>query len=83
MFKAFVRSSNAMATGSLHGCPASALPGAYAVKGDYLKVVRALVRMIAKGPQAMPQPDLSVLGIESFAGDSALQLNGRTEQVDL
>lgn len=83
MFKAFVRNSNAMATGSLHGCPASALPGAYAIRGDYLKVVKALVRSVGKASSKVPAPDLSVLGIDSFSGEDGLEVSARSDQIEL
>lgn len=65
LFKSFVRSSNAMATGGLHSCPAVALPGAYAVKEDYLKLTRNLLRNVSKPSFRNQRPDLAFLGMDT------------------
>lgn len=72
LLKGSIRSSNAIATGSLHSCPAVSLPGAYAIKEDYMKVVRSIIRTVSKGPSET-RPDLEVLGIMG-RGDSGMNL---------
>ena len=74
LLKSSIRASNAIATGSLHSCPAVSLPGAYAIKEDYLKVVRSIMRSISKGPSES-RPDLDILGLDANGTDMKLNLN--------
>ena len=83
MFKASIRSSNAIATGSLHSCPAVSLPGSYIIKEDYLKVVRAMMRTISKGAQSLKQPNLEALGIQGPHDEFGIDMSENPEQVDL
>lgn len=86
LFKSFVRSSNAMATGGLHSCPAVSLPGAYAVKEDYLKLTRNLLRNVAKSGAKIERPDLSFLGLEegsSVQSNSFLRMETEINNLSL
>jgi chromosome partitioning protein len=83
LLKQTIRSSNAMATGGLHSCPAVALPGAYAVKEDYLKLSRALLRAMQR-PHSRQRPDLEILGLEDIADKaepSSLQIRDGIDEI--
>ncbi|MFW7381798.1 MAG: ParA family protein [Oligoflexus sp.] len=70
-FKPVIRASNAMATGGLQSCPAVALPGSYAIREDYLKVTKMMLRQVTKLPSGKgKRPDLELLGLD--AGDNKL-----------
>ncbi len=62
LLKPAIRVSNAVATGNLHSCPAAALPGARAVKDDYLKLTKALLKL-ADNAKKSERPDLDRLGV--------------------
>lgn len=61
-FKTLIRHSNAVATGSLHSCPAVAISSSRNTSEDYSKVTRQFIKMTMDGEQS--RPELSVLGIE-------------------
>lgn len=83
MFKSSIRSSNSIATGSLHSCPAVSLPGSYIIREDYLKVVRSLIRTISKDPEKHEEPDLESLGILGPHEEFGLQISENPEPIDL
>ena len=63
LFKQTIRSSNSIATGSLHACPAVSLANARFIREDYVKVVRSLIRTTSKFKGDAARPDLEVLGV--------------------
>ena len=63
LFRQTIRSSNSIATGSLHACPAVSLPNARFIKEDYIKVVRSMIRAAGKMKDSGVRPDLEVLGV--------------------
>ena len=63
LFKQTIRSSNSIATGSLHACPAVSLPNARFIKEDYVKVVRSMIRTTSKFKGDAMRPDLEILGV--------------------
>ena len=69
LIKSFIRSSNSIATGGIHGCPAASLPSAHAVRQDYLKVVKHIMRSVSKKGKLVV-PDLEKLGVVSQLDDS-------------
>ncbi|SMF83914.1 ParA family protein [Pseudobacteriovorax antillogorgiicola] len=73
LLKATIRSSNAIATGSLHSCPAVSLPGAYAIREDYIKVVRSIIRTVNKGGPVV-RPDLEALGVLGSTDSGLMEL---------
>lgn len=82
MLKPVIRASNAMATGGLQSCPAIALPGSYAIKEDYYKVTKTLLKQLNKKNQ--PRPNLELLGLEGAVHeDASLSLNSTIESIDL
>jgi chromosome partitioning protein len=62
LLKPGIRVSNAVATGSLHSCPAVSLPSAHSVKEDYRKLTKAVVKAVELGMKT-PRPDLQQLGV--------------------
>ena len=83
MRKSHIRSSNSMATGSLHSCPAVSLPGSYNIKEDYMKIVRVILRQVAKNKSSIMIPNLEVLGISGPHEEFGLEVNDGNEQVEL
>lgn len=84
LLKPGVRASNAVATGSLHACPAVSLSSARSVKDDYLKLTKAMIKyMDSKGKK--PRPDLAKLGVlkdKHESGDS-WSIDDGMQEVDL
>ncbi len=62
LLKPGIRVSNAVATGSLHSCPAVSLASAHSVKEDYRKLTKSLMKAVEAGAKA-PRPDLPRLGV--------------------
>lgn len=62
LLKPFVRVSNAVATATLHACPAVAISSGRSVKEDYLKLAKSMVK-IAEGKKAPARPNLAKLGV--------------------
>lgn len=84
LLKPGVRVSNAVATGSLHACPAVSLSSARAVKDDYLKLTRAMIKyMDSKGKK--PRPDLARLGVlkEKHESGGGWAIDEGMQEVDL
>lgn len=70
LLKQVIRASNAMATGGLQSCPAVSLPGSYAVRSEYMKVTKLLLKEMGKAkPKKLRRPDLELLGLK--VGDDA------------
>ena len=65
LFPTLIRHSNAIATGSLHHCPAVSLGTSRNVATDYLKVARRVLRLLSE-PSLLSRPDLSYLGIGEY-----------------
>jgi chromosome partitioning protein len=84
LIKTAVRSSNAMATGGLHACPAVALPGAYAVKEDYIKITRSILSTISRN-RISDRPDLEALGIIDADGErgTGFVINNVLEEIKI
>lgn len=62
LLKPYVRSSNAVATATLHGCPAVAIKSGRQVKEDYLKLSRLIIKT-AEAKKSPPRPNLAKLGV--------------------
>ncbi len=62
LIKPHIRVSNAVASGSLQSCPAASLPSAHAVKDDYRKLTKALMKAAEQRAKAQ-RPDLRLLGV--------------------
>jgi len=62
LLKPAIRVSNAVATGNLQSCPAAALASARSVKEDYLKLTKALLKIVAVASK-VERPDLARLGV--------------------
>ncbi len=63
LLKPYVRVSNAVATGSLHACPAASISSGRTVKDDYIKLTRALAKLADSKKKAGPRPNLAKLGV--------------------
>lgn len=62
LIKPLIRSSNAVATGNLHACPAAALPGSRTVRDDFFKVTKSILKAVES--KSLPsRPDLERLGV--------------------
>jgi chromosome partitioning protein len=62
LLKPYVRASNAVATATLHGCPAVAISSGRSVKEDYLKLAKAIIK-VASTKKSPPRPNLEKLGV--------------------
>lgn len=62
LMKPYVRASNAVATSTLHACPAVAISAGRQVKEDYLKLAKLIVKT-ASAKKAPPRPNLGKLGV--------------------
>ena len=60
-FRTMIRHSNAIATGSLHSCPAVSMSSSRNTSEDYMKVVRQFIKTTTGGE--LDRPDLGVLGL--------------------
>lgn len=87
LLKPPIRSSNSMATGGLHNCPAVSMAGAYAVRSDYLKLTKSLMRALNRSASAKAvRPDLEVLGLDSNkdeAVDGGLTIQERMDSIPI
>ncbi len=83
MFKSTIRSSNSIATGSLHSCPAVSLPGSYMIREDYIKVVRSIMRTVGRDPEALKEPNMETLGILGPHEEFGLKISENPEPIDI
>ncbi|MBF0440484.1 MAG: AAA family ATPase [Oligoflexales bacterium] len=64
VFKGGIKASNAIGTGSLHCCPASALSNSGNLKEDYLNMVKQILKFLGSHTKTkIKRPKLSVIGI--------------------
>lgn len=84
LLKPAIRVSNAVATGNLASCPAAALPSAKAVKEDYLKLTKVLLKQITD-VKKVSRPDLQKLGVlrEKVRDSEEWQLDNGSEEINL
>ncbi|MCX6128777.1 MAG: AAA family ATPase [Proteobacteria bacterium] len=84
LLKPSIRVSNAVATGNLHSCPAASLPSARTVRDDYLKLTRALVKLVEHS-RKIDRPDLKRLGVlrEVVRESSAWQISDELEEIKM
>jgi chromosome partitioning protein len=64
-FNTAIRTSNAVASGSLSGLPAVALSSSRSLLEDYLSVTEQIVKIVSQKNRKKSHPDLRVLGLEA------------------
>ena len=82
ILRTYVRASNSIATGGLQACPAVALPNSHAVREDYMKVARGLLRSLSRRPQAK-RPRLDQLGLEDAESLAGLEVQDHLDEIKL
>ncbi|MFY7927455.1 MAG: ParA family protein [Oligoflexus sp.] len=88
LLRPVIRISNAVATGCLHSCPAVSLASARALKDDYKKLTKALLKAVDAGKKT-PRPDLGLLGVlkekqdEHETAPEAWQIDEGIKEIDL
>jgi len=82
LLKPYVRISNAVATGSLHACPAVSISSGRAVKDDYLKITKAIIKLTAS-KKAPARPNLGKLGVLKEKHEDVSNWTGPTKAGDL
>jgi chromosome partitioning protein len=84
LIKPPIRVSNAVATGNLHSCPAASLPGARSIREDYLKLTKALVKVLDQ-TRKFDRPDLKKLGVlrETVRETEVWQIADDLEEINL
>lgn len=84
VFKSWIRSSNAVATGTLHNCPAVSMSSSRNTTEDYMKVTRQLMRASSRNVDEEARPDLETLGIFFYEdGDGGTVTEVRDLDLDL
>jgi chromosome partitioning protein len=83
LLKPAIRVSNAVATGNLQSCPAVALPSARAMKDDYLKLAKIIVKQVQA--KKIERPNLEHLGVlrEKVRNEDEWQVQDTNEEINL